>query len=410
MITNKNIKVNSEIGRLKTVLLHEPGEELNNLTPKYLGELLFDDIPWLPLAKAEHQAFAKVFKDAGVKVVYLVDLVVEALNVSTKIKEDFIYEFIKEANITSETLRELTLELLFNIKDTKELVLKTMQGIQKKDIPTYHARTLTDFVGDDPFITNPMPNLYFTRDPFAIISDGVSLNKMYSETRSRETIYGKYIFLYHPVYKTNRLFYNRDYQVNIEGGDILVLSKEVLIVGVSQRTHPSAIEQLAKNLFYNNETEFKTVLAFTIPKFRTFMHLDTVFTQLDYDKFAIHEDIAKELRIFRLEKDEKREGKLKVTEEKDAPEIVLARYIGRKVTLIPCGGRDKISADREQWSDGSNTIAIAPGEVIVYERNNITNNVLISNGIKVHTVPSSELSRGRGGPRCMCMPLEREEI
>ena len=402
--------VNSEIGRLKTVLIHEPGEELNNLTPKYLGELLFDDIPWLPLAKREHQAFAQAFRDCGVKVVYLVDLVCEALDVSSEIKNKFILEYVEEANIYSETLRELTLELLFSITSTKELVLKTMQGIQKKELPDYYARTLTDFVGEEPFITNPMPNLYFTRDPFAIISDGVSLNKMYSETRRRETIYGKYIFLYHPVYKTNRLFYNRDYKMNIEGGDILVINKELLIIGVSQRTHPQAIEVLAKNLFNNYETSFKTILAFTIPKFRTFMHLDTVFTQVDYDKFAIHEDIAHDLRIFRIEKDNEHEGKLKVTEEKEKPEVVLGKHLNRKITLIPCGGRDQISADREQWSDGSNTIAVAPGEVIVYERNNITNETLRSYGIKVHTVPSSELSRGRGGPRCMCMPLEREEI
>ncbi len=402
------LRVNSEIGRLKTVLLHEPGEELNNLTPKYLGELLFDDIPWLPLAKKEHQAFAQVFKDAGVKVVYLVDLVVEALDVSEEIKKEFILEFVEEADIYSETLKELTTEFLLNIKSTKELVLKTMSGIQKKELPEYHARTLTDLVGEEPFITNPMPNLYFTRDPFAIVGDGVCLNKMYSTTRRRETIYGKYIFLYHPVYKTNKLFYNRTDKMNIEGGDILVLNKETLIIGVSQRTHPSAIELLAKNLFFKFDSGFKTILAFTIPKFRTFMHLDTVFTQLDYDKFAIHENVAKELRIFRIEKDPVRPSKLRVTEEKEKTELVLERYVGRIVTLIPCGGRDTISADREQWSDGSNTVAIAPGEVIVYERNNITNEVLTRNNIKVHTIPSSELSRGRGGPRCMCMPLERE--
>lgn len=404
------LKVNSEIGKLKTVLIHEPGEEINNLTPNYLGELLFDDIPWLPLAKKEHKAFAKAFSDLGIKVVYLVDLVVEAIDTSIEVRNKFIKEYIEEASIHSETLKKLALELLNNIKDTKQLVLKTMSGIQKKELPEYYPRTLLDFTGEEPFITNPMPNLYFTRDPFAIVGEGVCLNKMYSVTRSRETIYGKYIFKYHPVYKTNKLFYDRTYPLNIEGGDILVLSDEVLIVGVSQRTHPSAIEALAKNLFYNYETNFKKVYALTIPKFRTFMHLDTVFTQLDYDKFAIHEDIIRDLKIYKIVKDNKRDKKLKVTFVEETLEELLSSELKRKISLIYCGGKDKISAAREQWSDGSNFVCVAPGEVIAYERNNITNEVLKSNGIIVHTIPSSELSRGRGGPRCMCMPLEREDI
>ena len=402
------IKVNSEIGRLKTVLVHEPGEELNNLTPKYLGDLLFDDIPWLPLAKKEHQAFCKAFNDAGVKVVYLVDLVCESLNTPQIIKE-FINEFVEDANITSETLKEVVKDYLFNIKDVRELVLKTMAGIKKTDLPSFKVTTLSDYVGEYLFATAPMPNLYFTRDPFASISNGVSLNKMYSVTRCRETIYGKYIFKYHPQYKDTKLFYNRDYPLNIEGGDILVLNTEVLLIGVSQRTHPGAIEKLAKNLFYKEKTTYKKIIAFSIPHARTFMHLDTVFTQVDYDKFTIHKECYEQLKLYEVTKDVNHKGKLSVTCLNDKLEVVLENLLHRKITLIPCGGEDSISADREQWSDGSNTIAIAPGEVIAYERNDITNHVLESYGIKVHTIPSSELSRGRGGPRCMCMPLIRED-
>ena len=177
-----SFNINSEIGRLKTVLLHRPGEELNNLTPKYLGDLLFDDIPWLPLAQKEHDSFADTFRAAGVKVVYLVDLVTESLH-NDKIKNEFIDEFIDEANIYSETLKELVTLYLRKIENTKEMVIKTMAGIKKTELSDYHARTLTDFVGDYPFITSPMPNLYFTRDPFVVINDGISLNKMYSLTR-----------------------------------------------------------------------------------------------------------------------------------------------------------------------------------------------------------------------------------
>ena len=404
------VKVNSEIGRLKVVLLHEPGEELHNLTPSKLDDLLFDDIPWLPLAKKEHQAFAKTFKDAGVKVVYLVDLMKEVLDLSNDIRNQFIDQFIKEANIHSVTLTEMTTEYLKNIKDNKELILKTIAGIKKTDLPSYKARTLADFTEEYLFVADPMPNLYFQRDPFASIGGGVSLNSMYSVTRSRETIYGEYIFKYHPEYKTTPLYYSRYEDVNIEGGDIMILNNHVLIVGVSQRTCPEAVEKLAKNLFFNNETGFDTVLAFTIPQQRTFMHLDTVFSQVDKNKFTIHKGCYAKLKIFRITKDMNLKNKLKVVELSQKLEEVLESYLNMSVTLIPCGGEDKISADREQWSDGSNTIAIAPGEVVAYERNDITNSVLIQNGIKVHIIPSSELSRGRGGPRCMCMPLVREEV
>ena len=404
------IKVNSEIGRLKVVLLHEPGEELHNLTPSKLDDLLFDDIPWLPLAKKEHQAFAKTFIDAGVKVVYLVDLMVDVLNLSDEIRNSFIEQYIKEANIHSNTLREVATEYLKSIKDNRELILKSIAGIKKKDIPSYRVTTLTDHVVDYLFVTDPMPNLYFARDPFASIGEGVSLNKMYSVTRSRETIYGEYIFKYHPIYKTTPLYYSRYDDVNIEGGDIMVLNNHVIIVGVSQRTTTEAIEKLAKNLFFNNDTNFDTVLAFTIPQARTFMHLDTVFSQVDKTKFAIHKGCYEKLKIYRITKDINNDGKLKVLPLDMKLEDVLESYINMKVTLIPCGGGDAISADREQWSDGSNTVAIAPGEVIAYERNDITNDALTKAGVKVHIIPSSELSRGRGGPRCMCMPLVREEV
>ena len=406
----KKIQVKSEIGRLKVVLLHEPGDELHNLTPSKLDDLLFDDIPWLPLAKKEHQAFAKTFRDAGVKVVYLTDLMKDVLDLSTDIRNQFIEQFVKEAHIRNGVVRELAIEYLKSIEDNKELVLKTIAGIKKSELPNFEARSLADRIDSYPFVSDPMPNLYFTRDPFASIGNGISLNKMYSVTRGRETIFGEYIFKYHPEYKTTPLYYSRDEDMNIEGGDIMVLNEHVLIIGISQRTCPEAAERLAKNIFFNHETDFDTVLAFTIPQARTFMHLDTVFTQVDKDKFAIHKGCYDKLKIFRITRDMNREKKVKIIELDQKLEEVLESYIGLPVTLIPCGGGDTISADREQWSDGSNFVAIAPGEVIAYERNDITNAALIKAGIKVHIIPSSELSRGRGGPRCMCMPLEREEL
>ena len=402
------VKINSEVKKLKTVILNEPGEELNNLTPEYLGELLFDDIPWLPLAKKEHQAFAKVLKDNGVEVLYLTDLVVESIKDDT-IKSEFIKQFIIDADISSNNLKEALYQYLYSFKDTKEMILKCISGIKKTDLKDYKDKTLTDYIIDSPFITYPIPNLYFTRDPFVIINGGVAINRMFSETRKRETIFGDFIFRYHDRFKDTCKYYNRFEDYSIEGGDILILNDETLIVGVSERTTPQAIEKLAKNLFYENKINFKQVLAFSIPKKRTFMHLDTVFTQVDYDKFAIHKGCYENLVIFELKKDVKRSGELKVKKLNGKLEEILERYIGLKITLIPCGGDDNIDSDREQWSDGSNCLCISPGVVITYERNDITNRTLESFGVKVIKIPSSELSRGRGGPRCMSMPVIRED-
>ncbi len=408
----KNLHIKSEIGELKTVLLHRPGRELENLTPKWLNQLLFDDIPWLDLAQKEHDIFADTFRKSGVKVLYLTDLAAESLSYSDDIKQQFIDQFIDESEVTSETLKVKLRKYLNSFSDLKEMIKVTMAGIRKTDLPNFVKRTLSDYIRDYPFITNPMPNLYFTRDPFVVIENGFALSKMSTITRSRETIYGEYIFKYHPIYGDSSIkkFYDRTNIASIEGGDILVLSDKILAVGVSQRTHPAAIEKLAKNLFFYNETEYDTILAFDIPKNRAFMHLDTIFTQVDYDKFLIHQDVKMVLKAYEIKPSKDRKDKLNVTPIEGTLDKILSKYLKQDIILIPCGGDDLVAADREQWNDGANTICLRPGEVIVYERNYITNNILKSYGIKVHTIPSSELSRGRGGPRCMSMPFQRLDL
>jgi arginine deiminase len=405
------LNVKSEIGRLKTVLLHRPGNELENLTPKWLEQLLFDDIPWLELAVKEHDEFAQVLRDAGVEVLYLADLVAETLDSDPTIKAKFITQFIHEAQVTSETLAAVLTNYLLSIPTTKAMVERSMGGIRKREIPGFVKRTLSDHIRDYPFVTDPMPNLYFTRDPFAIVLNGVAVSKMFTGTRSRETIYGEYIFKYHPVYGGQYpYYYDRDERSTLEGGDIVVLSPQVIAVGVSERTHPAAIERFAKNLFYKHPGDVKTILAFDIPKSRSFMHLDTVFTQVDVGKFTIHQELNQTMTVYELTKDPNNHHKLIVKPIDDKLQNILESYLHVPITLIPCGGDDVVSSDREQWNDGANTLCIAPGEVIVYQRNHITNKLLESHGIKVHAIPSSELSRGRGGPRCMSMPFYREDM
>ncbi len=404
------LNVKSEIGKLKKVVLHRPGKELENLTPKWLSKLLFDDIPWLEEAQHEHDLFADELRKHQVEVYYLENLVSEALDVSDEIKKEFINLFIKESLVYSESLKEKLFEYLNSFNNNLDLVKVTMSGIKKTDLPNYSINSLADYIRDYPFITDPMPNLYFTRDPFTVIDGGVSINHMQTITRNRETIYGHFIFKYHPEFRDETIvhFYDRNLNTSIEGGDILVLSKEVIAIGVSERTHPASIERLAKNIFYNSVNTFTKVLAFDIPKTRAFMHLDTVFTQVDHDKFLIHNGAKSDLTVYELSKTS--DKLVKITQINGKLSSILEKYLNKKITLISCGGDDEIASDREQWNDGANSLAIAPGEVIVYSRNKITNEILKEKGIKVYPIKASELSRGRGGPRCMSMPLYREDL
>ena len=405
------INVKSEIMPLKKVLLHRPGNELLNLTPDSLGRLLFDDSPYLKIAKEEHDEFARILRENGVEVVYLEDLMTEVLDQNPDLREKFVRQFVYEAGIKTPKYKDAVITFLMEFHDNKELVLKTMEGINVNELAAMERDTehsLVDKVTEDSkFLADPMPNLVFTRDPFASIENGISLNKMYSVTRNRETIYAEYIFNYHPDYKDTIKYYDRYNPYHIEGGDILVLNEHTLAIGVSQRTQPESIEQIALNMFKNPDCKIDTILAFNIPNSRAFMHLDTVFTQIDYDKFTYHPGIMDTLQVFEI-KEDVAHG-VKVEEINDSLENILEKYLNKDITLIPCGGGDKIISEREQWNDGSNTLCIAPGVVIVYDRNNITNAVLRRYGIKVLEMHGSELSRGRGGPRCMSMPLVRSD-
>jgi len=406
------IEVKSEIGKLRQVMLHRPDKELEHLVPGDLERLLFDDIPYLKTAQNEHDLFAGIMRSQGAEVVYLEDLTAEVLRANQELKEQFIKEFIEEGHVADMRMREYLFSYLMQIQDAKELVLKLMSGVRVGELKVRTNRPLVDLIKtDNQFILDPIPNLYFTRDPFACIGNGVSLNCMYSGTRRRETLFGKYVLENHPNFAGQvPFYYRRAYPYAIEGGDILNLSHKVLAVGISQRTTAEAIELLAQNIFADESSEIETILALDIPAIRAFMHLDTVCTQVDYDKFTIHPGILGTLRIFEVKKGDK-EDELKVTEMHSSLEEVLASQLELdKVTLIQCGGKDRIASEREQWNDGSNTLCIQPGKVIVYDRNYVTNQILRENGVQVLEMASSELSRGRGGPRCMSMPLVRESI
>ncbi|PIE76964.1 MAG: arginine deiminase [Clostridiales bacterium] len=403
------IRVQSEIGRLKRVLLHRPGLEIENLTPDLMDRLLFDDIPYLKIAREEHDAFAEILRSNGVEVLYLEQLAAESI-VNPDIKRAFLEEYLKEGGIILPAVKDALLDYFYQFSDNLEMVNKMMAGVRREELDIANKKTLSGMVASHyPFIVDPMPNLYFTRDPFAAIGSGISLNHMRTVTRNRETLFAKYIFDHHPEIGKWQVprWYERGMQYAIEGGDQLVLSDKVLAVGVSERTDAAAIDILAERVFADDQP-FETILALDIPKKRAFMHLDTVFTMVDRDKFTIHPEIEGPLTVYSMKKND---GKIKIEEEAMVLEDILKKYLHLdSVSLIRCGGGNVIDAGREQWNDGSNTLAIAPGEVVVYSRNHVTNHLLEEAGVKLHEMPSSELSRGRGGPRCMSMPLYREDL
>jgi len=402
------VNVFSEIGKLNSVLLHRPGKELENLTPDLLERLLFDDIPYLKVAQQEHDVFVQVLRDNDVEVLYIKDMVVEALKNHPEEKNNFITQFVEESRILSNSVKNAIYEYLGKL-NYEDLVEKMIVGIRSNEVIGKNKESIMDMLEDEyPFYTDPMPNILFQRDPFSCIGNGVAINNMYTDARQRETILSEYMFKFHPRFEHEDIpFYiSRDNKYNSEGGDVLVLDKNTLAIGISKRTDPRTIEKLAKRLF-KEHTSFETILAFNIPKTRAFMHLDTVFTQIDYGMFTIHPGVLKDLTVFELTN---KDGEVKVVKVITSLENILEKHLKRPVKLINCGGEDTITSGREQWNDGANTLAIAPGKVIVYSRNHVTNEILRKAGVTVLEIPSSELSRGRGGPRCMSMPLDREDI
>lgn len=400
----------SEIAPLKKVLMHRPGNEFLNLTPNSLERLLFDDIPYLKIAQQEHDAFANALRTEGVEVIYLEDLVAEALdNASASVRKEFLQRFISEAGVTSPKIAKHCYNLLNSYKNNREMIKKCITGIDISELKRlggvsgfYATRDIGRMVID------PIPNLIFQRDPMATIGYGATLHKMWAPTRTRESIFAEYIFKYHPFYEDTKLYYDRTEPYSLEGGDIQVLSNEVIAIGISQRTEPDAIAEFAKALFKNKDNTFKYILAIDIPDERSFMHLDTVMTQVDTNKFAVQDAIMDISTIYEITKG--RGDELEIVENRQSLQKVLEKYLHlSRIELIKCGDGRRIDAEREQWSDGVNLLCIRPGVVIAYDRNFVTNETLRRHGIEVIEIPSSEISRGRGGSHCMAMALVREE-
>lgn len=403
------IHVTSEIGKLKTVMLHRPGREIENITPDSMYRLLFDDIPYLPIAQEEHDYFAQTLRDQGIEVLYFEKLAAEAL-ADQDVKEEFVDRMVAESGYAAGLIHDVLKEYLLAM-NTQDMVNKIFEGVRREEIDLPHM-TLQQAAEDTewPFVMDPMPNAYFTRDPQASIGDGLSINRMTFPARQRESLITEYIIKHHPRFAGQvNVWRDRNHETHIEGGDELVLSDHVFAIGISQRTTADAIEDIAKNLF--KKSNYDTVIAIKIPHNHAMMHLDTVFTMIDYDKFTVHPAILDENGyvdnwVLHPGKD----GEITMEHHTDIKEVLKKALNKDDIDLIPTGNGDPIIAAREQWNDGSNTLAIAPGEVVTYNRNYVSNDLLRKHGILVHEVRSSELSRGRGGPRCMSCPIVREDL
>jgi len=396
--------ITSEYEKLKTVIVHEPGNEIQRLTPSNRKWLLFDDIPYLKEMKREHKQFVEVLKQYGVEPLEVRDLLIEILK-DEKIRERLFNECME-------------LERCRGLK-TKEF----LSGMEPEDVAEILFAGITynewekKLVGEmtkegEEFLIPPIPNFYFTRDPGAIIKNGVVSCKMHFPARTREALIMKYIFKFHPFFRGNSPFWygekeEEDRPYTIEGGDIILLNSDTVAIGNSQRTKPHSIEKLAQNLFDHGIVD--VVYEVKIPPKRTYMHLDTVFSVISEDIVVFYPDALSETIEMISYRPSMMYGRLIARGEKEKFGLIdeLPDILGSSVIALKTGGGDIRYSEKEQFGDGTNTLAISPKIVITYERNEKTNEVLEKKGVKVHRIDGFELVRGRGGPRCMSMPVAR---
>jgi arginine deiminase len=390
----------SEVGRLRTVLLHRPGPELQRLTPRNNDKLLFDGIPWVGRAQDEHDAFAQTLSDHDVQVLYLTDLLAGALEHEAARAE--CIEAVLADPRHGDTLRHILRSHLQGLHP-EDLALALTAGLAHEELQTGRGLAYALMDRHD-FVVDPLPNLLFTRDSSVWVRDRVAVTSLAMPARRRETTLTRAIYTHHPRFAGAPHVYEPGLE-HLEGGDVLLLAPGVIAVGTGERTTPAGVERLARNVFAAELAH--TVLAVPIAQERATMHLDTVCTMVDVDAVVMYPKVADELTAIGLTAGE--DGTVEVAE--PAPFLVAAAKAMRIDTLrIIDTGLDPVTAEREQWDDGNNTLAIGPRLAVAYERNTETNARLEEAGIEVLRISGSELGSGRGGPRCMSCPVRRDQL
>ncbi len=405
MSADPSVSVRSEVGQLRAVLVHRPGVELHRITPTNMEELLFDELVWVDRAQAEHDAFAQVMTESGAEVLYVEDLLAEVLADEEARKEVVFGNVTPQAcgPALVDRVRGFLLDL-----DTDELVGHLFGGVTLAEVGA--SGGLVSAVTDHhETILEPLPNAVFMRDSSAWIGEGVLLSPMNRMVRRRETGLLRYVYTHHPRFAGTQVWFGADpgdhYPATFEGGDVLVVGARGLAIGMSERTTPQGVETLASRLFGAGVVD--RILAVDLPKVRAAMHLDTVVTMVDVDAFIVYPSLLRDVRSYQVTPGA--DGAVHVSEAASLMQgMAWAAGLDHARAIEPALG--SVKAEREQWNDANNTLALAPGEVVAYERNVATNQILSDAGITVRTMPSYELPRGRGGPRCMSCPVLRDSI
>lgn len=395
----------SEVGRLRTVMLHRPGPELKRLTPRNNDQLLFDGIPWVARAQEEHDAFAAALRERDVEVLYLTELLTETL-AHDEARTSAIETALSDLDL-GVTMRD-HLEGVLGDADPATLTTLLTAGIRNDEVRGGFG-LVTSLLPHDAFLIDPLPNLLFTRDSSVWVRDHVAVTSLAMPARKRETQLTELIYSLHPRFAGSPRIHGHHYE-HVEGGDVLLLGPGVIAVGVGERTTPAGVERLARQVFDDDLAH--TVLAVPIAQERATMHLDTICTMVDVDLMVVYENVADSLVAHTVKPgatDDHGNLLLDVTGPRPFLEAA-ADALGIAAMRRIETGLDPVTAEREQWDDGNNTLALGPRLAVAYERNDETNARLEENGIEVVKIAGSELGSGRGGPRCMSCPIERDPL